>query len=1208
MDPKIEACDPQRLSQLLDTEAVSPPMPLSERPGTRIGRYKLLQLIGEGGFGSVFMAEQETPVVRKVALKIIKLGMDTKQVIARFEAERQALAMMDHPNISRVLDAGATDTGRPYFVMELVKGIPITEFCNQSHLPARKRLELFIQVCRAIQHAHQKGVIHRDLKPGNVLVTLHDGVPVPKVIDFGIAKATSQRLTEHTLFTEFRLFIGTPQYMPPEQADISGLDVDTRADIYSLGVLLYELLTDTTPFDPRQLRESAYTEVQRIIREVEPPKPSTRLSTMGTGLQALAARMGTDPRKLNQLIAGELDWIVMKCLEKDRSRRYETANGLAQDVQRYLDDEPVEASPPSATYKLRKLVRRYRRQAIALAAVTIALMLGIIGTAIGLAQARHNLAIAREAEQKENAQRQLSERSALAEQEARKAAELNLASALISQGDALGAIQNWPQAKARYRQARELLKSQGRSAFPAEIALWDAARRSPGPLLEINAHPGGVNHLRFLPNGEQFATAGSDGTGRIWDTRTGRLIRTFPDLGDVQRLGISSDGELIAFASMDKGVTLWRISDGKPLRAIQGYTGRASAVSFSPKAHQLLVGTADAPYALYMFDFESGNLIQTLSGHQASIRDIAFTPDGLKAVSCDGRAPGDKLGFKLDASLAVWDLSTGAALWNRPADRNGRLAGAVAVSPDGGTVVCTCWDGAAKLCDVATGTHQVLVTSQRGRDVQGVAFSSNGFLAVGGPEGSIRVLQPVANDASSAFGSWRGNLPLAECRRFGGHVGESRTLDFSPDGMILASGGGDGMVRLWPVGNGGEARTFREAPDWNVNEIFTVALSSDGRLALSSSDQDRLVRLWDVASGNQINAIGTLNGHEPAATFGPGDKTIVLIEKDGGIGVWDDHLSRRLSGLSAPERRRFDSIALSPDGKTLLAWIANENDIAVYDLPAQRLIRHLSSGDDPSADRSHLNGSDSELWGDRRLHFAPDGSFAVGIDKYANILKVWDAADWHERQAIAVPHPTRVAVSHQGKWIACVGADVRVFDARSGRLAHHFEPAADQLFAVCFLADDRYLVTEGAAEDGLVLWDLDRDARVRSIGQGNFIFDLAFADEMLVWSQRQSSAGVVGALNLAHLDWIRTDDALAARLASVRPQLQSDPNDAEALAVFGQWYAFRGMDEWAVSLLERAAERAPLDAAQARLLTICRSRSPARANSAQRQTSDTIAK
>ncbi|MCJ7777983.1 MAG: serine/threonine protein kinase, partial [Sedimentisphaerales bacterium] len=315
--------------------------PLTEGPGTAIGRYKLLQLIGEGGFGCVYMADQEEPVRRRVALKIIKLGMDTKQVIARFEAERQALALMDHPNIARVLDAGATDTGRPYFVMELVKGIPITEYCDKNNLTARQRLELFIDVCRAVQHAHQKGIIHRDIKPSNVMITLHDGKPVPKVIDFGIAKATQHRLTEKTFFTEYQQFIGTPEYMSPEQAELSGLDVDTRTDIYSLGVLLYELLTGTTPFERKQLLSAAYDEIRRIICQTDPPKPSVRLNTLGDALTNVAKHRQVKPTELCKIVRGDLDWVVMKALEKDRTRRYETANELAADINRHLGDEPV---------------------------------------------------------------------------------------------------------------------------------------------------------------------------------------------------------------------------------------------------------------------------------------------------------------------------------------------------------------------------------------------------------------------------------------------------------------------------------------------------------------------------------------------------------------------------------------------------------------------------------------------------------------------------------------------------------------------------------------------------------------------------------------------------------------------------------------------------------------------------------------------------
>ncbi len=327
---------------------------VSEGPGTLIGPYKLLQEIGEGGMGKVYMAEQEKPVRRRVALKIIKPGMDTGQVVARFEAERQALALMDHPSIAKVLDAGSTESGRPFFVMELVKGIPITEYCDQARLSTKDRLALFVPVCQAIQHAHQKGIIHRDIKPSNVMVTLIDGRPVPKVIDFGVAKAVDQRLTEKTMFTQFGLIIGTLEYMSPEQAELSGLDVDTRSDIYGLGVMLYELLTGTTPLEHARLRQAAYTEILKRIKEEEPPKPSTRLSDSREILASIAARRGTEPARLMKLVRGDLDWIVMKALEKDRSRRYETASGFGRDVQRFLDGDPVEACPPSAAYRFRK--------------------------------------------------------------------------------------------------------------------------------------------------------------------------------------------------------------------------------------------------------------------------------------------------------------------------------------------------------------------------------------------------------------------------------------------------------------------------------------------------------------------------------------------------------------------------------------------------------------------------------------------------------------------------------------------------------------------------------------------------------------------------------------------------------------------------------------------------------------------------------------
>jgi len=425
------------------TRTPTPLEPIREAPGRMIGPYKLLQQIGEGGFGVVFMAEQEAPVRRRVALKIIKLGMDTRQFIARFEAERQALALMDHPNVARVFDAGATESGRPYFVMELVNGVAITEYCDKHSLSIEQRLALFTQVCFAVHHAHQKGLIHRDIKPGNVLVATVDDKPLVKVIDFGVAKATQGQLTEKTLFTQFRQMVGTPQYMSPEQAEATP-DVDTRSDVYSLAVLLYELLTGATPLDERSLRSRAYAEIQRIIREVDPPAPSTRVSTMES-LASVAARRALEPRRLQQRLHGELDWIVMKALEKERARRYDSAAALASDIQNHLASLPVSAGAPSRIHLCRKFVRRNRRSVAVAAAVLATLLAGTLGTTIGLiGQSRLRV---------------LAEHERDAKERQREVAQENLAEALFNGGD-------FARAEAEYR---ALLQARAVTSPPAAV-------------------------------------------------------------------------------------------------------------------------------------------------------------------------------------------------------------------------------------------------------------------------------------------------------------------------------------------------------------------------------------------------------------------------------------------------------------------------------------------------------------------------------------------------------------------------------------------------------------------------------------------------------------------------------------------------------------------------------------------------------------------
>jgi serine/threonine protein kinase len=645
----------------------------SERSGAIIGPYKLLEQIGEGGMGTVWMAEQTEPIQRRVAVKVIKAGMDSRQVLARFEAERQALALMDHPNIAKVLDAGTTSgepggvsPGRPFFVMELVKGTPITTYCDDKHLSVRERLELFGDVCRAVQHAHQKGIIHRDLKPSNILVAPFDGKPVVKVIDFGVAKATGQRLTDATLFTGFGAVVGTPEYMSPEQAETNNRDIDTRSDIYSLGVLLYELLTGSTPLTKKRVKEAALLEVLRVIREEEPPKPSTRLSSTEE-LPSISAQRHTEPAKLTKLVRGELDWIVMKALEKDRSRRYETANGLARDVERHLNDEPVVACPPSAVYRFRKFARRHKGT---LTTAVLLLAVLVIGTAVSIWQA-------------------------IRATRAEGLAEIRLAAETKAHQEADGALE-----------AEKKTKAELRRTLKSEQASLHFHRISRADLEWSNNNVGRADQILDECPIEY----------RQWEWRYFKRL-CHADLvtlsGHTQPIhGVAYDphGRRLASASLDKSVKVWDLATGKEIRTLGGHKQTVNCVAWSPDGRLIASGSGLwdewRPGEVKVWDATTGQELHNFTGHEFAVAGVAFSPDSQRLASANW-----------DGTVRVWDLKTSQEVLNLHGDQ----VRCVAFSPDGKHLASGCHNGAIVEWDAASGKQRIL--SGHTGDVNHVAFS-----------------------------------------------------------------------------------------------------------------------------------------------------------------------------------------------------------------------------------------------------------------------------------------------------------------------------------------------------------------------------------------------------------------------------------------------------------------------------------------------------